>query len=68
MKVWLISDVKVNSQLPSPAGCTQVATFLLVSERPRRWEWTVGGHQLPLSVTLYDDDSGYMGEDAIPNR
>ncbi len=49
-------------------GVTDIATFLLVSERPRRWEWTVGGHQLPLSLTLYDDDSGYLGEDAIPNR
>jgi hypothetical protein len=49
-------------------GVTDIATFLLVSERPRPWEWTVGGHQLPLTITLYDDDSGYAGEDAIPNR
>ena len=58
----------VKGQIRFYRGIGDLITAPLVSERPRRWEWTVGGHQLPLTVTLYDDDPGYVGEDALPNR
>lgn len=49
-------------------GVGDIITFPMVSERPRKWEWTIGGSQLPLTATAYDDDPAYLGEDALPNR
>jgi hypothetical protein len=58
----------VKSYVRYYRGFWDLMTFPLVSERPRRWEWTVGGHQLPLTETLFDDEPVYMSEDALPNR
>ncbi|MEE9280251.1 MAG: hypothetical protein V3V67_08775 [Myxococcota bacterium] len=58
----------VKGQIRVYRGIGDLLTFPLVSERPLRWEWTVGGPQLPLTKTLYDDEPFYLGEDALPNR